>query len=613
MKFFGIPSYPPQWRRRLWYAVLLLILTAIETFGAMLWILREPSAPESRVFLNYSAERWALVLAPAFFLAVLLVLLGTIRQRRAWVEARLGTLSDTRIAAALLALLTLLLVGLGALLLRFLGNGSAHIYLERALPLLAWSTIVLVQWWFYLAALLRDDLIAFIRGITPEVPGDERLSVKRYSRPMLAALAGIALVYLLLLARSYLDVREAILIGDSWSYLYGAGLNLTDPAFFSERRPWAILLVFKLLGNSPAAIEIFQLGLSGVAWLSLAWTASRMIRNPWISLFCFLVLLAFSLTPAVQVWNHTVLSESLSISLMVLVLVAYLRLATHWDWRSFVLTGVLIGLWMGMREANSYIGLMVAFVLLVIGLPRKRLRIFWVHSLFILIVFTVNSHLSAAYGLPRWAMPLAEVITKRILPEPEYLAFFTENGMPVSPELMSFSGKWANSDNFAIINSQPLREFSKWLFTDAKLVYVEFLLTHPLYTIVCPLVHLDELLSADYTIIIPIQAYRPALPEQVTEVLYPQRWFWPAFWLSLILLGAAFLVNLRAHNAPLWVILLFLLLSIPHLYLVWHGDALDVERHAAMANVQFHVGIWLLAAGCLDLAARGRRSPARPA
>jgi hypothetical protein len=37
-----------------------------------------------------------------------------------------------------------------------------------------------------------------------------------------------------------------------------------------------------------------------------------------------------------------------------------------------------------------------------------------------------------------------------------------------------------------------------------------------------------------------------------------------------------------------------LLLSIPHLYLVWHGDALDVDRHAVLANLQFHLGVWLL-------------------
>jgi hypothetical protein len=107
------------------------------------------------------------------------------------------------------------------------------------------------------------------------------------------------------------------------------------------------------------------------------------------------------------------------------------------------------------------------------------------------------------------------------------------------------------------------------------------------------------LLGYDYFQGIPVPAYAPALPAWGNELFYPQIWFWLFLGLSVIVMvvsGIAFRTSLRAD----WFVLVFLLLSVPHLYLVWHGDALDVERHAVLANVQFHLGAWLLFVLLLD-------------
>jgi hypothetical protein len=204
----------------------------------------------------------------------------------------------------------------------------------------------------------------------------------------------------------------------------------------------------------------------------------------------------------------------------------------------------------------------------------------------------INSRLSSLYSLPRWALPVAEVITKRILPVPEYREYFSRQGMPGSPELMALSGRWAHSDNYAILNNPRLRPFSRWLFRDGRTVYTRFLIAHPIYTLTLPLTNLDEMLAVDFSQLIP--GYEPALPDIVNELFFPIRWFWAYLGMSILLFLIILWKQRREKSRAFWLIVLFFIFSIPYLYLAWHGDVLDLARHASIANVQFHLGMWLL-------------------
>jgi hypothetical protein len=595
MQLFGISSYPAHWRRLLWAVSLLDILIVLEGIGTLLWFLAHPSEPGSRVFLAYSLERWILILATAAIIFSFLFILWSIKFKAERVESVIKFFEQAKHAGRLLALITFIFVLTAGLMMWLPRHESVQSYYARLLPLLLWGTAIVVQVWIFLIVVKWQSVVQIFKDFFP-VEGEKQIyPVRTANKYLFMIFIGISFVYLILQIKSYLDVREATLIGDSWSYLYGAGLDLNDPAFFSERRPWGILLIYKILGSSQAAIDIFQLSLSTLAWLWLAWIFARLLKNPWIKLTGFVVTLGFSLTPTVQLWNHTVLSESLSISLLVLILAVFVQLSQQWKWRYLFWLIFFFVLWMSFREANAYIALFVALALLIMGFVRQTFRAYWLLSFFIGVAFLVNYQLSSAYGLPRWALPLAEVITHRILPHQEYLEYFSENGMPVTPELMAFSGKNANSENYAIINSIELKRFSRWLFNDARNVYVKFLLAHPVYTITSPLVDLKALLGYDYLEGFHIPNYTPALPKQVNGLLYPVGWFWPYLWVSLLAAGFILVPSLRTKERAYWIIVAFLLLSLPQLYLIWHGDALDVERHAVVMNIQFHLGIlWLV-------------------
>lgn len=595
MHFLGINSYPVRWKRFLWTASLLDILIVLEGIGTLAWFLSHPSEPGSRVFLAYSLERWILILATTAIIFGFLFFLWAIKFRTGWVESLIKFFEQPKQSGRLLVFATFLFVLTAGLMIWLPRNEVAQPYYARLLPLLLWGMTVVAQMWIFLIAVMWQTVVQAFKDFFP-VEGERQIyPIRATNKYLFLVLIGISFFYLLFQIKSPLEVREAALIGDSWSYLYGAGLDLNDPAFFSERRPWGILLIYKILGSSQTAIDIFQLSLSTVAWLWLAWTFARSLKNPWIKLIGFVVTLGFSLTPTVQLWNHTVLSESLSISLMVFILAVFVQLSQQWKWRYLIWLILFFVLWMSFREANAYIAIFVALALLIMGFARRTFRAYWLLSFFIGLAFLVNYQLSSAYGLPRWALPLAEVITHRILPNQEYLEYFSENGMLVTPELMAFSGRNANSENYAIINSIELKRFSRWLFNDARNLYVKFLLAHPVYTITSPLEDIEALLGYDYLEGFHIPNYIPAMPKQINNLFYPVSWFWPYLWMSLFAAVFVLAANLRTKKRVYWIIVVFLLLSLPQLYLIWHGDALDVERHAVVMNIQFHLGLlWLV-------------------
>ena len=593
MQLFGISMYPVRWRRLLGVVCLLDIIVILEGIGTLVWFIAEPSEPGSRVFLAYSPERWILILVSAAIIFVFLFLLWAIKFKAERVENLIELFEKPTLANGLLISVTVLFLLAIGLIIWLSRNEVTQPYYTEGMPLLLWGMTIVTQAWIFLLALMWRTVVKSLKDYFPVEREKQLYPIQATNKYLVLALIGISVIYVALQLRSYLAVREAFMIGDSWSYLQGASLNLNDPAFFSERRPWAILLIYKSLGSSQSAIEIFQLSVSTIAWLWLAWIFVLSLKNQWGKLTGFIVTLSLSLTPTVQLWNHAVLSESLSISLTILILAAFVRFAQGWKWRYLFLLVLFFVLWMSIREVNAYIALFVAITLLLMGFARKTFRVYWALSFFIGAAFLINYQLSSAYVLPRWALPLSEVITHRILPNPEYLDYFSDNGMPVNPELMALSGRNAISDNFAVVNNVKLKKFTRWLFNDAQNVYVKFLLSHPGYTLWSPLADIKALLGYDYLDGFQIPDYAPTLPAQFIEVFYPMGWFWPYLGLSLLAFGYIFVVNLRSQKRIYWIILAFLLLVIPQLYLIWHGDALDVERHAVVMNIQFHLGfLW---------------------
>ena len=597
MLLLGISSYPVRWRSLLWFVSLLDIVIALEGIATLVWILAHPSEWGSRVFLAYSLERLGLIVCTIFLISLFLFVLWAIKHKYEWTLKIIEHFEDEKPAASLLIFTTLIFVSIVGVHVNLLFNERIRVYYWQLFPVLLFVMLIILQIWIFLLVSLHQARSQILNTWFP-VYQDYQSYYRTTEKYLLTGLIVISLIYLLAQVSAGFRVPEAVELGDTTSYLEGAGMQLSDPAFFSERRPWGILLIYKLLRRSLSAIGFAQLAFSTVSWLFLAWVLVGSLKTSVGKLLGFVFVLGISLSPTVHVWNHAGLSESLSISMIVIILAFFIAILQKWKWHFFLALIFFFALWVSIHEVNLYLGLLASITLFIFGLVRKHFRTFLVLSFSIAAMLVLNSHLSSLYALPRWALPVAEVITKRILPVPEYLDYFSSQDMPVRPELMALSGRWAHSDNYAILNDLRLRKFSNWLFRDGKTVYAKFLASHPIYTLTMPLINIDQMLAVDFSNLIP--NYRPVLPRIVNEFFFPIRWFWVYLLLSVLLIGFILWQSRREKSRVYWLMVLFFVFSVPYLYLAWHGDALDLKRHAAIANIQFHLGVWLLAVYYLD-------------
>jgi len=350
-------------------------------------------------------------------------------------------------------------------------------------------------------------------------------------------------------------VRKASLPLLSWGNRVGPLSGLAS--WWLQGRSFTVPLFYKLAGNTPYESAIFQLCFSVVCWGLLALSVARTAKHGLIQSTGFLIILLFSLSDQIVMWDALLLSDSITISLLALFVACWLSLLAEWQWGKGAL-----------------------------GSTRRYLSIGAV-----LAGMFIANEISQNYS-GRWVTPFVNVIGQRILPDPERIGYFAERGMPVTPAVMRLSGQFAWSQDRLFYNDPELEELREWVRTRGKQTYIRFLLTHPVRTILEPLRDSDALMAPE------LKAYRssgfsPVLQGGMSEVVYVDKWV-PLLWVVGLGLAVWLIVTDRNGAWKVLVVPMLLIgLAYPHALVAWHGDASEVSRHALQAGVQFRLGLWL--------------------
>ena len=159
----------------------------------------------------------------------------------------------------------------------------------------------------------------------------------------------------------------------------------------------------------------------------------------------------------------------------------------------------------------------------------------------------------------------------------------------------------------AIDLSDPaLRPLAHWLHTDATRTYVEWLALHPGTVLKDPLLRPERTYNnADGHLSFYAAVDRSDVP-LVTTLLYPA-WTWVLAAAMLAVVGGS---QLGQARRPVWTAVALLgALGLVHMLIAWHGDGMEVTRHASVGNVQVRLGVLILLLMLLD----GRRDERRVA
>jgi hypothetical protein len=254
--------------------------------------------------------------------------------------------------------------------------------------------------------------------------------------------------------------------------------------------------------------------------------------------------------------------------------------------------GILGSLLAFTRDPYAYLLLMAGlFILLLLLVVPSRSRVLLISGI-LLFLFLV-SNFSATVG-NRWYAPFLMTVGLRILPNPQYLAYFRAQGMPVSDALMERAGKPLHADDLAILKDPALEEFRTWAKRNGRRVYIKFLWHFKAEALQQPLNDLVFIFNPDIYYY-AATGFRQIIGDpRLQEILYPTRYGLLAVLLANFL-AAALLFPAFKYRRLLWLIpLMLILFSYPQAVLIWNADANDIARHSLYHNIELRLGLWML-------------------
>ena len=389
-----------------------------------------------------------------------------------------------------------------------------------------------------------------------------------------------------------------------WSWRSWSETSKNVKAWVLLDRSLTVPLLYKLLGRAPRSIGVFQLLLSIACWAVLALFVARAAHLDVLKPVAFLIVLLFSLCDQIIMWDGFLLSDSVALSLMVLLVASWMWILERWHWSKALVLVVIAFLWTFTRDTNAWAILMLALLL---ALFAARSRGHVLLAVVFVVLFAANEFSQNA--AKRWVTPFVNVVGLRVLPDAERTAYFARLGMPVTPGVMGLAGHLAWAQGRRYYTDPDLHPFREWVHAHGKATYARFLVAHPATTLLEPFRDARGLVAPT------LDYYRRApphsiLPAALAMVLYLDGW--PL----LLVLGPLILVvavasSVRLHTRDERLLLLscvLVLLFYPHAAIAWHGDSNDVGRHALLASVHLRLGVWLLLISAADMLLMRTRS-----
>lgn len=433
---------------------------------------------------------------------------------------------------------------------------------------------------------------------------------------------------------------------DSIVYLYMAQVDWFDAALWHGLKPPVVPMLYHALDAHPGrtwVVPAFQTFFSAIAWLTLALLLASTLRAWLLKILMICFCAAFFCFPPVFGWNKYVLSESLSLSWMILFVAAFIAFWRHCALLEAVCL-VVTALGFGLSKDTGAL-MAAAMIPGAIGIvfwsqnrhflpsPRFSLRF----SLLVpagLLAALLLAHWSAdrtvvtdkpSYRqypetsafldlclgtdlVGRWYLPFLNILGQRILPDKKARDYFASRGFPLSPAVMARNGTYAGADNFAWYRDTELTAKVKpWIIARGRSVYFRYLAQNWRAALTEVYAARDMLLKPVDPDLRPYCWFkRPANGKMEKCGLHPftawMQYFClnngidlARFFIMAALAGLAALKRpeIRGQGELLLISAYMVVIGLATTFAVYYGDVQDRERHSLSHVVFMNAGaVW---------------------
>jgi hypothetical protein len=398
-----------------------------------------------------------------------------------------------------------------------------------------------------------------------------------------------------------------------WQGLVGPPLQWPDSTSYAHSALWAgarpplVPALWRLTGT-PTAFVLVQTLFAIVAWWYLAWTVAELVRPGWWRVAAGGAVLAFALTTSIVLWDRSVLSESVGLSLLALLFATAINVTvrvTPGRVAALAAVGAAFAL-----TRDSQIWMIVGLGVAIGGYAVVRHSSARVVVLACLLIGVSIFALAGEAASHRNVVNVDQALYVRIFPYPDRVAWFARHGMPDAARVNLYAKharRVAHGDapvvsiDAADGTVQPLVH---WLHTDATRVYLEWLALHPVYVLTEPFrVPSRTFNNAGGR----IRGY--AAPDR-TELSWIDAVFDPGPWVVLAALVGALVVAWRREiwRARWWrMVALLGVFGLGEMLVAWHGDGSESTRHGIVGSVTVRLAVLVLLVAGLGCERAGRR------
>lgn len=406
--------------------------------------------------------------------------------------------------------------------------------------------------------------------------------------------------------------------GPAYSYLSFAG---------NAMRPFTVPLLYTLLPGDGARVAA-QFVISVAAWLTLAGIVASALRDERVKVAGFVTVLLFGSTYLVTTWDLAIASESLTISVGVLAVAAWLRFGSRPTTWSGLAVIVATTLWMFTRAQAFPLVLLlaVAVVLWSIRGDGRRLKACVAAVLAVVAIWGFTSvknqerHYAArnGQGVGIFSETFAVNLRFRFLPDAEATAWFRGEGMPEPVGLVGHQRSSLAEDDWAgwpafFDAYRANGELTRWVDDRGQAALTRYVLAHPAKVAGQFGGDLPEVMVPDRASVAYVDS--PAVLGPVDSVLTPYAGTglpgFPTLWLAV---GCAAMAVVARRQPKEWPMLAvaggLLMVSVGGIFLGWLGSPVEFARHALPFTLFVPIGLALVLLSLVDAALRPRAEPA---
>jgi hypothetical protein len=405
---------------------------------------------------------------------------------------------------------------------------------------------------------------------------------------------------------------------DTIEYLEVGSYPLSSIDFWAGIRSFSLPLFYKIAGynfsnymdqGNMNRVSQLQWYFSIICWTILAGSVCFALRN-WISrLFTFSIILMMGASIDISFWDRVLLTESLAISLFVL-LIALLIIGGLLIEKAHkvpscvqvILVGIILlvaVLYAFIRDTDGYFLLFLAcFMLGGVGFRMIRKAALFPAYLSIALGFLVIFMLgnTSANTGERYVPPMLHVFAYRFIPQEQSRNFFLSRGMPFDNRIATLDTLTLHQLNSHLVTDPSILRLIAWLGKDGEQATMQYLISHPGYFLFAPLSDVQHIINGQYTVyrltgITPV----PSRISWLSSILYLRFAWLPVFFLVLALASIGLIFVKSNWARIIWfIVLAAFLTAYPLAVIGWHGDTNDIERHSVQVAIQLRLAVWIL-------------------